>query len=127
MYDSPITMVTSEVYRKWGERIDELVMHAVNEIGVDIDKDKLVAALTQDKERYEEAYQRGYDHAKNENKMKVLVEKSSDWFYHDIREYDGLEECLDDIFENWGDCRTRPEVVVYRPDPKIQTNEVVDR
>lgn len=126
MYDSPIHTIVHTTDRNLGLEMDNMVMQKTVELGIDIDKDKLVAALTQDKERYEDAYQRGYRQAEKDRKIKVLVEKSSSLIYRDIREYDGLEECLDDIFKNWENKKFYPEVVVSKPDPRVYSNEITE-
>jgi len=51
--------------------------------------------------------------------MKILLERTSDWNYKEIKEYDGLESCVDEILSNSGlfpnNC---PEVVVTKCDSK---------
>lgn len=59
-YDSPIT-----VYRLFSTKIEEDVaneiIRAVQEYELDIDKEKLIAALNQDQKRYMDAYRKGYE------------------------------------------------------------------
>lgn len=59
-YDSPIFTAVREMQQKFVENLDDEVMECVLKCGIDIDKDKLVQCLQQDKERYSEAYRRGY-------------------------------------------------------------------
>ena len=68
-YDSPISTVISTLQpwmEKFGEQFDALVIKNVCSVGINIDKDKLLQALNQDKSRYEEAYRRGYAARENE-------------------------------------------------------------
>ena len=60
MYDSPITLISTEINHQITEKHDQMIMEAVWKAGVDIDKDKLIAAINQDRERYEAAYNRGF-------------------------------------------------------------------
>lgn len=76
-YDSPIT-----VYRLFSTKIEEDVaneiIRAVSEYELDIDKEKLIAALKHDKKRYMDAYRKGYtagyESARNET-MSILKEE----------------------------------------------------
>ena len=61
IWESPIHLITKTQDISFGEALDELVMKAVHEIGVVIDKEELVAALQADRERYETAWAKGYN------------------------------------------------------------------
>ena len=65
-YDSPINLYINRVNKSIEERakeLDKMVYSAVLKCGVDIDEKKLIAALNADKERYREAYKRGFNAA----------------------------------------------------------------
>lgn len=74
MYDSPITL-----YESFNTLIDEatkqrnrtVMAEIQSRIAIDIDEKALTQALMQDKERYEEAYRRGYQDGKAENRLIV--------------------------------------------------------
>lgn len=62
-YDSPIRLfyqTVDNIQEQVKGSCDQAVYQAVLNVGVDIDKDKLEQAIHQDRERYEEAYMRGY-------------------------------------------------------------------
>lgn len=59
-YDSPLKLIIDKVSTEIAEQTDNMVYNAVNICGVDIDKDKLVSILQQDKQRYRDAYTKGY-------------------------------------------------------------------
>ena len=62
-YDSPMRLIfqkQEEIAKDFANHVDEVTYKAIHNVGVDIDKDKLIQALTQDKKRYEEAYRNGY-------------------------------------------------------------------
>ena len=59
-YDSPIT-VWRTITTKFEEDAVNEIIRAVQEYKLDIDKEKLFAALKQDKKRYMDAYRKGYE------------------------------------------------------------------
>ena len=59
-YDSPIDIVTQQMATSLSEFIDNAVYKACLPFCVDVDKEKLVQALQQDKKRYTEAYRKGF-------------------------------------------------------------------
>lgn len=59
-YDSPINMVVEQMADEIARFTDNGVVQAVVKAGFDIDKDKLVSILQQDRQRYQEAYRKGY-------------------------------------------------------------------
>lgn len=60
-YDSPFELVMSDITTQMARNIDEMCWNAVQRVGINVDKDKLLIALRQDAERYREAYANGYD------------------------------------------------------------------
>ena len=61
-YDSPINIVVNQMADEIARFTEDGVMQAVVKVGFDIDKDKLVSILQQDRERYQSAYRSGYAH-----------------------------------------------------------------
>ena len=62
-YDSPLTAIFSkvdEIIQEKAKQLDDQCYQAVTNAGISVDRDKLVEALKQDKQRYQEAYNRGY-------------------------------------------------------------------
>jgi len=60
-YDSPFELVVSNIATQAAKNIDEMCWQAVQRVGINVDKEKLLIALKQDAERYREAYKNGYD------------------------------------------------------------------
>lgn len=60
-YDSPFELTISDITTQMARNIDEMSWQAVQRVGINVDKDKLLIALRQDAERYREAYANGYD------------------------------------------------------------------
>ena len=60
-YDSPFELTISDITTQMARNIDEMSWQAVQRVGINVDKEKLLIALKQDAERYREAYANGYD------------------------------------------------------------------
>ena len=60
-YDSPFELVMSDITTQIARNIDEMCWNAVQRVGINVDKYKLLTALRQDAKRYHEAYANGYD------------------------------------------------------------------
>lgn len=58
MYKSPIEIVQA-IQEKATVSMEDNIVRAVQAVGINIDKHELIAALTQDKSRYEAAYEQG--------------------------------------------------------------------
>lgn len=60
-YDSPFELVVSDITAKMAKNVEEMCWEAVQRVGINVDKEKLLIALKQDGERYREAYANGYN------------------------------------------------------------------
>lgn len=58
MYDAPI--IYSKIDHTIDQEISDKCIKIALKYSIDIDEKKLIAALTADRKRYEEAYKRGY-------------------------------------------------------------------
>lgn len=58
-YDSPFELVMSDITTKIAGNIDDMCWQAVQRVGVNVDKDKLILALELDSDRYRKAFRRG--------------------------------------------------------------------
>ena len=61
MYDSPFELITSGIAMKVAKELDDACVTAIQSIGVNVDKDKLIRILSADSERYRDAYKKGYE------------------------------------------------------------------
>ena len=59
MYDSPITLIATEVQMK----MENDTLQAVQRYGIDVDKDELMKALNYDRGQYDKGYRDGYNDA----------------------------------------------------------------
>lgn len=83
-YDSPIRLISTpkefdivkvvqdQIKDEYEKQVEKLVLETTCSFGVDIDKEKLLQALNQDRIRYTEAYNKGWDDA-----MKFVKENES--------------------------------------------------
>lgn len=61
IYDCPIETTVGQIHTMISRDYTDSVLRAVGQIGIEINEKGLVEAINQDKKRYEEAYQRGWD------------------------------------------------------------------
>ena len=59
MYESPITLIATEVQMK----MENDTLQAVQRYGIDVDKDELMKALSYDRGQYDKGYRDGYNDA----------------------------------------------------------------
>ena len=65
MYDSPINLFTyvNTMAEQINEKTENAVLQEVHRLGIDIDKETLISVICQDRKRYDDAYQKGYNDA----------------------------------------------------------------
>ena len=92
-YDSPFEMNISDMTTQMARNIDEMSWQALQRVGINVDKDKLLIALRQDSERYREAYAKGYDtgYDTGYEKRDDDIVRCKDCKYYKI------EECWEDM------------------------------
>ena len=61
LYESPIELFYKNVAAQMEQRTENVVISAVQNVGVNVDKDELIKALEYDRNQY----QKGYDDGKN--------------------------------------------------------------
>ena len=80
IYDSPIELnFMKNALPSITSSLDSAVLKCVQHYAVGVDEQKLKQALTQDKERYEEAYSRGVLSTKKEGRWKLYDEDDNAW------------------------------------------------
>lgn len=60
MYNSPIEIITTEITRQINKQTEEEAYKAVQKIGININKNELIKALTYDREQYHRGYVDGF-------------------------------------------------------------------
>ena len=61
MYDCPIKTFMQTTQAKMQEEYEGQVVMAVQKVGIDVNKEELIQAIKNDRQRYEAAYQRGWN------------------------------------------------------------------
>ena len=94
-YDSPLVMnIIEHTASNIARAVDDGAMKAIVKAGFEIDKDKMVQALQQDKERYSDAYRRGHADGYKKREDEIVrckdckfncawKQKDPDWFCAD--------------------------------------------
>lgn len=59
MYESPINLIYKDYQTQMKEGIDRLILEAVQEVSVAVDRDELIKALNYDRQQYEKGYADG--------------------------------------------------------------------
>ena len=70
MYKSPIEMIYGELQTQMAQEEENMVMKAVRQIGVNVDKGELIKTLQYDRNQYA----KGYEDGKNEVLDKIRTE-----------------------------------------------------
>lgn len=88
MYKSPIEKIYGDLQTQMVQEDEKLVMKAVREVGINVDKEELIKALQYDRNQYV----KGYEDGKNEVLDKIRAEimqldydlESVDYDYNDM-------------------------------------------
>jgi len=70
LYKSPIEKICDEIQTQMVQEEENIVMKAIGEIGVNVDKEELIKALQYDRNQYT----KGYEDGKNEVLDKIIAE-----------------------------------------------------
>ena len=84
MYKSPIEKIYGELQTQMVQEDEKLVMKAIREVGVNVDKDELIKALQYDRNQYT----KGYEDGKNEVLDKIRAEIQAIIGEHNLDDYD---------------------------------------
>lgn len=71
MYKSPINIIYKDIQAKQ----ECLLLQAIQECGIDVDKDELIKALDYDRRQYDKGFRDGYEKGLEEAKIKAWCEK----------------------------------------------------
>ena len=77
MYESPIKIITGKIQTQ----IDDEIYRAVQNVGINIDKEELLKALEYDRGQYEEGFREGEKHT-----MRQIKDLLPEWLYAAIKE-----------------------------------------
>ena len=82
-YDSPFELTISDIATQMAKNIDEMSWKAIQRVGINVDKDKLLIALRQDAERYRKAYANGYETGYEKREDEIVLCKDCLHYVHD--------------------------------------------
>lgn len=93
MYESPISEMVDDICLKMQNYHDGQVMKAVQNIGINVNKDELIRALSYDRKQYDKGYADGIA------TKKILITRINEWLDPDIDEELALERIRAIIYE----------------------------
>lgn len=109
-----VTATAKEIQEKVRAKIEDLIVEAVRNVGIEVvDKEGLMAALKADKQRYDEAYKKGYRACEKllDKTIQILYETGSTLpcvdmprgdFCLDNCDFNGpQEECWKEYLSEW--------------------------
>lgn len=71
IYDCPIHEQIGQLKTMMANEHDRMVIKAIQEVGIEIDQESLIQAIHNDRQRYEEAYKKGYEDCRKEYEEKM--------------------------------------------------------
>lgn len=74
MYESSINKIYKDIQTQMIEQDEKMVMQAVREVGITVDKDELVRALQYDRDQYQKGYQDGLQAGIEQGKQEAFDE-----------------------------------------------------
>lgn len=100
MYVSPINIVVGEMQTYYEQENEKMILNAVNEITVDVDKDELMKALRYDRDQYNKGYKDGQHDILEEIRKELTDMGELESVVNGKTEYiNGVNYCLDLISE----------------------------
>ena len=82
-YVSPIDLIYKDCAANFDKQLEDGIMRAVTEVGIVVDKDRLIWAIEGDRASYSDGYRRGYEVGFREaiDRLKLFLEG------YDVKEY----------------------------------------
>ena len=77
MYKSPIEIITGQIKTNY----DNAIYSAVQNVGINVDREGLLKALAYDREQYEEGFREGEKHT-----LRQIRNLLPEWLYEAIKE-----------------------------------------
>ena len=59
MWESPIQIIENEMHNHWRMQMENGILKAVKNVGIDVDKEELMRALLYDRQQYDKGYADG--------------------------------------------------------------------
>ena len=94
MYNSPIEKIYGELQTQIVQEDENMVMKAIREVGINVDKEELIKALQYDRNQYT----KGYEDGKNDVLDKIRAEiEGLTYYWCEVNPRTVIDEVLDII------------------------------
>ena len=93
MYESPISEMIDDICLKMQDFHDAKVVEAVQNVGINVNKDELISALSYDRKQYDKGYADGIE------TKRILITRINEWLDPDIDTELALERIRAIIYE----------------------------
>lgn len=93
MYESPISEMVDDICLKMQDFHDAKVVEAVQNVGINVNKDELISALSYDRKQYDKGYADGIA------TKKILITRINEWLDPDIDQELAMERIRAIIYE----------------------------
>lgn len=93
MYESPISEMVDDICLKMQDFHDAQVIKAVQNVGINVNKDELISALSYDRKQYDKGYADGIE------TKRILITRINEWLDPDIDTELALERIRAIIYE----------------------------
>ena len=77
MYESPIKIITGQIKTNY----EDAIYRAVQNVGINVDREELIKALEYDRGQYEEGFREGEKHT-----LRQIKDLLPEWLYTAIKE-----------------------------------------
>lgn len=93
MYESPISEMVDDICLKMQDYHDAKVIEAVQNVGINVNRDELISALSYDRKQYDKGYADGIE------TKRILITRINEWLDPDIDTELALERIRAIIYE----------------------------
>lgn len=80
MYKSPIEIITTDTVMKIVKEQEKQVFRAIQNVGINVDRDELIKALNYDRNQYQEGHKDGYTSGAKELAERLIAKCDSPYF-----------------------------------------------
>ena len=97
MYEAPIHLIFDDIKIQLDKNVEDCVYSAVQNVGVNVDRDELIRALKYDREQYQSGYRDGQAEV-----LVSLIEQILEVYPEEIKYIDGIIGMIKESIRNLG-------------------------
>lgn len=97
MYESPIHLIYDDIKLQLDKNVEDYVYSAVQNVGVNVDREELIRALKYDREQYSSGYRNGQAEV-----LVSLIEQILEVYPEEIKYTDGIIDMIKERIRNIG-------------------------